>query len=416
MEKKKLKKFVQIANVINNWMTTENQNINLIDKLGHLLEKLEKTTRDAKKLRKALYRKSNGTTRGLLNDLKYNNWKYYNVYERIDAFRIRRGECIGIKSLVNELIAIDRGFGEIKYNRDDHYISIITSPVTLKDVAFGRFEIRYYIKGSCFNEYRCIALEPHYSKNKPELSHPHVSRGRLCEGEAALPIENAANDGRLYDFFALISQVLHSYTPGDAYQKIDYWDHIRCPDCGRLATEMIKCPECDTEKCTNCITECDLCCEQICRRCTKYCMFCQGSVCPGCNVRCTKCGVFLCLNCSANGLCPTCEKTRLEEIKKEELRKEAEENERLREEELSANEDAERRIDEATLAAWTESTINADNPTTDSDNDEDGTDEANTPETGEQNAEVHAVCMGEGEVNERPVEERGRRVRYHRNR
>ena len=101
-----------------------------------------------------------------------------------------------------------------------------------KDLYFGPFEIRLDWRqlGSA-TPYRVVALDPHPAAKDTDVTHPHVQEEQLCEGEGRSAVRAALAEGRLYDFFLLVSQLLHTYGRGSAYVELDNWDGIPCDDC-----------------------------------------------------------------------------------------------------------------------------------------------------------------------------------------
>jgi len=54
----------------------------------------------------------------------------------------------------------------------------------------------------------------------------------LCEGEGRGPIQKAIRQGRFYDLFVLINQILQTYNGDSAYVPLSRWEGSSCPDCG----------------------------------------------------------------------------------------------------------------------------------------------------------------------------------------
>ena len=89
-----------------------------------------------------------------------------------------------------ELSQIEQEFGGIKFDSNEKTLSITTEPITLEDISFGPFEVKLFIgqMGRLYTDspFRVIALEPNPAGNDSDVTHPHVSAERLCEGDGQL--------------------------------------------------------------------------------------------------------------------------------------------------------------------------------------------------------------------------------------
>ena len=109
--------------------------------------------------------------------------------------------------------------------------------------------------------YRVVALDPHPAARSDDVTHPHVQDEQLCEGEGRSAIRAALAECRLYDFFLLVSQVLHTYGRGSAYVELDDWDGVTCAGLRRLvdAGRLLLCQRCGSELCDDCRQLCAGC-------------------------------------------------------------------------------------------------------------------------------------------------------------
>ena len=122
-------------------------------------------------------------------------------------------------------MALKGEFTNLDIDIKAHEVAVTTDKITLEDVLLGEFEIR--LKWDCIGRvqkpYRVIARDPHPAAKNEDVTHPHVQDEHLCEGEGQTAIAAAIAEGRLYDFFLLVSQVLHTYGRGSAYVALDRW-------------------------------------------------------------------------------------------------------------------------------------------------------------------------------------------------
>ena len=140
--------------------------------------------------------------------------------------------------------------------------------------------------------YRVVARDPNPAARNDSVTHPHVQDEMLCEGDGRSAIRAALAQGRIFDFFLLVSQVLHTYARGSAYVEMDDWSGVSCSDCGTTMSpdDSYCCQRCGSELCGDCRRSCAGCEESHCSGCLSQCPecemdFCRGclEVCPGCN-------------------------------------------------------------------------------------------------------------------------------------
>jgi hypothetical protein len=142
--------------------------------------------------------------------------------------------------------------------------------------------------------YEVIAEEPCCAAENEEVTHPHVQSGRLCEGQGAVAIRSALTEGRILDFFLLVSRVLDTYNAGSAHVPLDRWSGVPCRDCGLIM------PSDDHGLC-------EACEGPLCGDCSASCQGCQSATCRECLCDCTSCGQAFCGGClTPTQLCETC--------------------------------------------------------------------------------------------------------------
>jgi hypothetical protein len=216
--------------------------------------------------------------------------------------------------LFEELKQLQQEFGNIDFNLKENAISIVTEPITLDDIYLGPFKIQLELKklaelyrGSPYN---CIALDPHPAATNQDVTHPHVSNEKLCEGEGSAAISAALEQGRLCDFFTLVNSILTNYSPDSPYVSLDDWEGEPCYECGSVmdGDNSYYCSSCDHSFCEECSTCCRGCDETVCLGCSERCQICEDSMCPNCVRRCPECGDHCCPHCFEDGVCLNCKK------------------------------------------------------------------------------------------------------------
>ncbi|MBW8016138.1 MAG: hypothetical protein FVQ82_08125 [Planctomycetes bacterium] len=249
-----------------------------------------------------------------LNDFSHQLEQFINTINAEDIRLPKLGDVVA------EMLQIEDEFGEIKFDLKAMTISIITETIALEEITFGSFEIRLYlndIKKLAFESpYKIIALDPNPAGSDYDVTHPHVSHEKLCEGDGFIPIRKAIQQGRLSDFFTIIVQILQTYNPDSPYVSLDDWEGTSCYDCGYTVSgdDCYYCEECDRDYCSNCSTYCQICDTTVCLGCSYECPGCNKPVCEHCTDVCVECNEQFCKDCLNNeGLCNNCQEQRKEQ-------------------------------------------------------------------------------------------------------
>jgi len=222
-----------------------------------------------------------------------------------------------LSDIFADLMQIEDEFGELKFDLKEKTVSVITDPIELDELPLGPFEIRLFIDqmSKLYSEspYKIIALEPNPAGSDCDVTHPHVSHEKLCEGDGHVSIRRAIEQGRFCDFFTLVVNILQTYNPDSPYVSLDSWEGISCYDCGYTIAgdECYYCEDCERDYCSNCSTYCQICDTTICLGCSFECPDCEQPVCRGCTVTCSECEETICKDCvTEEGLCKQCEEQR----------------------------------------------------------------------------------------------------------
>lgn len=218
-----------------------------------------------------------------------------------------------------ELIQIEQEFGEIKFDSNEKTLSITTEPITLNDIPLGPFEIQLAIDqiSKLYSDapYRIIALEPNPAGSNEDVTHPHVSSERLCEGDGHVAIRSAIEHGRFCDFFTMAINILQTYNPDSPYISLDDWEGASCYDCGSTVSDDDRyyCEYCDRDYCSECSSYCQKCDTTVCLGCAYECPSCNEPVCRNCTAKCGDCEQTFCKDClDEEGLCQDCQEQRKE--------------------------------------------------------------------------------------------------------
>ena len=217
-----------------------------------------------------------------------------------------------------DLKALSAEFTEVKVSMRDHSVSAITDEIILDDINLGSFRI--VLDWRVLHEtgaYEVISEDGNAAASSEDTTHPHVQNNSLCEGEGKTAIRNALSEGRLFDFFVLVRQILQTYNPSSAYVQLEDWYGTSCPDCGSTTCEdeSSTCENCSTTTCFECSNRCNDCDYRYCSDCIRTCTGCDSDACLSCRSRCRECGDGFCKGCIDNGRCLSCLETEKEEAK-----------------------------------------------------------------------------------------------------
>ncbi|MEQ8208773.1 MAG: hypothetical protein RH917_02995 [Lacipirellulaceae bacterium] len=233
----------------------------------------------------------------------------------------RPAEHLTARTAIGELVGLTEEFASVAVDLRRQTISVKTVPIELEEVALGPFEIilDWERLGTNGLSYHVVASQPNPAATDSEVTHPHVSSETLCEGEGQGVINAALKEGRLFDFFLLVQQVLLSYNPDSAYVALDEWQGMRCFDCGGIAApdDRCDCSACETALCYDCARCCCDCEELQCYECMDSCWACEINCCRHCLRSCEDCEQSFCTSCVEEGTCDACREAKEEAASKE---------------------------------------------------------------------------------------------------
>jgi len=224
----------------------------------------------------------------------------------------RRAPKASLSDIVCDLIALEEEGGGLEYDLAAKTVSLTTDVIVLEGIYLGEFQIvlnwSNLVHGHPYN-YSVIALDPHPAASNEGVTHPHVQDEGVCEGEGRQAIRASLAQGRVYDFFSVVANLLQTYNSESPYVALSEWDGIPCSDCGSLqASEdywsceqcgtslccecYVRCSDCDLCFCASCIDHCGGCDEPRCERCLQACEVCHENRCESClqpQERCRNC-------------------------------------------------------------------------------------------------------------------------------
>ena len=311
----KIKQKTLIANVIRDTLI-EFQRQRLLEihtQLTKSCQQLNEMQAEAGKLAKSLEhnwlnaaKATSDRTGRLLNDISYS-------IQRTKQFTDQRAQDIPtLACIYEELGQLEQEFDGVEFNIHEYYISVNTTPITLEDIYLGPFQIKLDLEklNSLHKDspYYIIALDPNPAATSSEVTHPHVSDEKLCEGDGYTSIRAALQQGRLTDFFTMVKGILTTYNPDSPYVSLDDWQGVACYDCGYTmdSESCYYCYRCERDYCSECSTYCHSCDEMVCLGCISKCEICEEPFCWGCIKECSQCGERCCDSCMEDGICTNC--------------------------------------------------------------------------------------------------------------
>ena len=212
----------------------------------------------------------------------------------------RQGQLIAApRDIAADLEALQEEFSDVAIDLQERTVKVTTDPIHLEGVDLGPFaiELRWDRVGQT-HPYHTAAIEPYRPSHDDEVTHPHVRKGVLCEGEGMAAIKAALLEGRILDFFSLVRQVLTTYNEASAFVPLHRWSGVACIDCGCSMDpeDHGLCERCDAGLCGDCST---------------WCSACDRYVCGECLFECSGCGERRCKSCLTDGpestlLCESC--------------------------------------------------------------------------------------------------------------
>lgn len=217
-----------------------------------------------------------------------------------------------LRSVVDDLAALETEFDEIEFDLRSKHLCVVTAPIELDELPLGRFQIRLrWGRLAESRPYVVEALDPNPAATDSSVTHPHIRDDALCEGDGKAAIRAALNEGRLFDFFLLVRQILETYNSSSAYVRIREWSGVNCVDCGSTIDpdDASYCERCESDVCSDCVFCCGDCGRTSCSECRTSCQACSSDYCRNCLNDCEACGESFCSECLTDGLCESCRET-----------------------------------------------------------------------------------------------------------
>lgn len=263
--------------------------------------------RTARHLRHAEQRGWPAAVQSLVQDLDYTALRFQREMELLRnslPSQTTPRVTMSAGEIASELIALAEEFEQVKIDLPGCKISVVTAGIELESVSLGAFRIvlRWDRLGQN-PAYDCEAQDPNCPSDREDVTHPHVQDGQLCEGEGAAAIKAALSEGRLYDFFVLVRQILGTYNPGSAHVSLDDWNgRLSCHGCGSGMSEddYSSCERCDERFCSDCSWCCQACSRSICSDCSSFCAECDERCCDTCLAPLPGTSTLLCSHCLNN--------------------------------------------------------------------------------------------------------------------
>ncbi|PHR95206.1 MAG: hypothetical protein COA78_30575 [Blastopirellula sp.] len=208
------------------------------------------------------------------------------------------------REIYSDLGFLEEEFSRFAFDLRSCTLSVTTEPITLESIELGEFLIE--LTWSDELSYQVIAQQPNPARSDDSVTHPHLQNEDLCEGDGRHLIKQALDQGRLSDFFQIVTNILRTYNSSSPYVSLDEWHGVICSDCGssncaddnhdcaKCSTTICGhcyygCPGCDHSYCNSCVVECKSCDQMHCAYCIRQCENCQTNICPSCIYETERC-------------------------------------------------------------------------------------------------------------------------------
>lgn len=223
-----------------------------------------------------------------------------------------------LRDMLADIAGLEEEFPSVGWDLRAKTLSVTTEDIVLDGITLGPFQVTLnYAAVSRQKSYRVVALEPHPAAGHERTTHPHVQNDSLCEGEGRAALRTALLQGRVFDFFVLVRQILQTYNADSAYVPLSSWEGTLCPDCGSTVRDddLSCCDACQDDVCGLCTGACggSRCGKTLCASCQERCETCAETYCSDCLAACNGCQQSYCPPCLTGGLCKDCQELPLDE-------------------------------------------------------------------------------------------------------
>ena len=207
-----------------------------------------------------------------------------------------------IVDIYSDLLALSEEFSAMACDRQSKTLSVTTEPIELQEVYLGPFGVRLNwseVGQAESPQYRVVALDPHPAATDDSITHPHVQDEIVCEGEGRSAIRRALAECRLFDFFTIVVNLLHTYGASSPYVPLSKWHGFSCTDCAAIVSDDDRwaCTRCESVVCDQCGLCCSDCGDSFCNSCITECSGCREVSCHACLTHCECCCDHFCASC-----------------------------------------------------------------------------------------------------------------------
>lgn len=216
-------------------------------------------------------------------------------------------QAVTLRDVHDEVVALFQEFEQVHCDLRAGTLSVTTEPIELEETDLGRFTIRLdldRLSQSDAPPYDVLAIDQKGSLSGGYV-HPHIASETLCEGDGKTAIRRALAEGRLVDFFNIVTSILQTYNAASAYASLDDWDGVSCGDTWN-PDEIGSCDCCGAYVCDECYSRYTQCEDVCCAECSPVCQGCDQTYCRRHLRRCACCQELNCEECHSENLCVEC--------------------------------------------------------------------------------------------------------------
>jgi hypothetical protein len=226
------------------------------------------------------------------------NTRASQAYEAVSrayaAARNIRAKSVDAAEVAAELAMVGREFGDLRLCNEggDTWVCAVCGPFTFDGIPLGRFEVRLRLGelgdgNVTAHAFKARPLNPNPHAEDRNVTHPHVSGGTVCPGDAEDAITVALQQGRVGDAFLLVKSVLSTWDDESAYLPIETWLEGGGPSC----------PNCGDGYDRDNGYFCEVCEEEYCLDCGGICGACDCGICLSHKTSCDQCDSWFCMKC-----------------------------------------------------------------------------------------------------------------------
>ena len=158
------------------------------------------------------------------------------------------------KHIREDLEACINHYSMVRWEEYNGQIICRTPKIFISNVLLGEYDIAFnYYFGYRHALSPSIEIQPITSRRFGSVCHPNVSYNILCAGDGIDALSMAIIECRIFDYFNIIERILSSPS-SEPFLSLRAWRQVKkCADCDAIVPRRVRCSNCNTLFCPNCI-------------------------------------------------------------------------------------------------------------------------------------------------------------------